>query len=74
MATHNPFHYPNPVLPEAFVGRQTILRDIARALVEDPGASYAIIAGRRMGKTSLIMSLAYRISPPKHTDAEHWQA
>jgi len=74
MTTRNPFHYPNPVLPEAFVGRQTILRDTAKALVEDPGASYAIIAGRRMGKTSLLMSLAYRLSPSKQTDADHWQA
>jgi hypothetical protein len=74
MSTTNPFYYPNPVLPDAFVGRQNILRDISKALVEDPGASYAIIAGRRLGKTSILMSLAYKLNTMRLSASSHWRS
>jgi hypothetical protein len=74
MSTTNPFHYPNPISPEAFVGRRALLRDVSKSLIEDPGASYAIIAGRRLGKTSLLMSIAHHLNISKQTNDTHWQA
>jgi len=74
MATINPFHYPNPVSPDAFVGRQAILRDISKALVEDPGASYAIVAGRRLGKTSILMSIGHKLASTRLSASSHWTA
>lgn len=74
MIVKNPFQYPNPVSPEFFVGRQDNLKEISKTLIEDPGASYAIIAGRRFGKTSLLMAIADKLWKNQSTAKNQWRA
>ncbi len=59
MAQVNPFNYNLPVLPTDFVGRwdlvQKISEDLSNLVKAD---SWAVIGGRRFGKSSVLRSLA----------------
>lgn len=59
--THNPFQYSRPVQPDALVGRQSSLHALLTDLTSPNGDSYAIIAGRRCGKSSYLQALDRQI-------------
>jgi hypothetical protein len=54
--TSNPFNYWDPVSGEQFVGRKEEVEKVARELAELRG-SYALVGGRRCGKTSFLKTL-----------------
>lgn len=57
----NPYQYLLPVSPDAFVGRWPLVKNMAADLLFEGGDSQAIIAGRRCGKSSLLIALAYQL-------------
>ena len=59
--TDNPFQYSRPVLPDALVGRQTSLHALLSDLTRLNGDSFAVIAGRRCGKSSYLRALDHQI-------------
>jgi hypothetical protein len=63
MKSPNPYNYNLPVGPEMFFGRQGDVERMARHLMATPGDSFALIAGRRMGKTSLLEALLRSLEP-----------
>ena len=66
---NNPFHYLLPVEPKDFVGRWPMVNSIASDLTQINGDSYAVIAGRRCGKSSLLNAIAHQLRRPETTDA-----
>ena len=66
---NNPFHYLLPVEPKDFVGRWPMVNSIASDLTQINGDSYAVIAGRRCGKSSLLNAIAHQLRQPETTDA-----
>lgn len=58
----NPFRYLQPVEPGAFVGRWPLVEQIASDAALEVGDSYAIIGGRRCGKTSFLNTLGHRVA------------
>ncbi len=54
---NNPYNYNMPVTPEMFYGRQADVDGLVTAVRSAPGDSIALIAGRRMGKTSLLEAI-----------------
>lgn len=58
---HNPFQYLRPVSPDSFVGRWQVVKRIAWDLTLREGDSHAIIAGRRCGKSSLLLALVHEL-------------
>jgi hypothetical protein len=65
----NPFRYLRPVEPKDFVGRWPLVKHIASDLTQINGDSYAIIAGRRCGKSSLLNAIAHQLCQSETTDA-----
>jgi hypothetical protein len=70
---NNPFHFNLPTRAEEFVGRHSILNSVALELCSLSGRnSYGVVAGRRAGKSSLLIAiedrLLKRLSKPKNTD------
>lgn len=65
----NPFRYTVPVEAKSFVGRWPLVKSIASDLTQVDGDSYAIIAGRRCGKSSLLNAIAHQLCQPETTDA-----
>ena len=61
----NPFTYNLPVDKEMFFGRQDELDFVNDQLTSNPGDSIALIAGRRMGKTSFLEALLRKFSEDK---------
>ncbi|MEM7132786.1 MAG: CHAT domain-containing protein [Chloroflexota bacterium] len=57
----NPFQYNLPVDPDRFVGRWPLVERMALELTIDRGDSFALIAGRRMGKSSLLRALSHQL-------------
>jgi hypothetical protein len=57
----NPFHYNRPVEPAYFVGRWPLVHKIADDLARADGDSYAIVGGRRFGKSSLLLALQQQL-------------
>lgn len=53
----NPYEFLHPVRGDCFVGRQNIINEMCQELSFPEGASYAIIGGRRFGKSSILQSL-----------------
>src|SRR6185312_1956067 len=53
----NPFNFGIPVSPQQLVGRWGQIETVARDLTSPGGLSYAIIGGRRFGKTSFLEAL-----------------
>jgi len=70
----NPYQYLRPVKPAVFVGRWTEARRIALDLLLDEGDSYAIIAGRRCGKSSFLLALHEKLSKNSAADVVDCQA
>jgi len=70
----NPFQYLRPVPPESFVGRWPLVREIAEDLVREGGESHAVIAGRRCGKSSLLVALAHQLRQPETVESGDWLA
>ncbi|MCX6047368.1 MAG: hypothetical protein NT075_19860 [Chloroflexi bacterium] len=68
---HNPFRYLQPVTPEHFVGRWSLVHRMVEDLLQNSGDSQAILAGPRCGKTSLLLALAeqLRLASSGATDA-----
>ncbi len=58
---HNPFHYNRPVEPQDFVGRWPLVHQIADDLAQINGESYAIVGGRRFGKSSMLLALRHTL-------------
>jgi len=57
MRATNPYNYNMPVGPDMFFGRREDVQTLTRNLAATPGDSYALVGGRRMGKTSLLEAL-----------------
>jgi len=63
MRTPNPYNYNLPVAPKMFFGRQGDVKTFTHHLTATQGDSFALIGGRRMGKTSLLESLLRVLEP-----------
>ncbi|MFB0536237.1 MAG: metallophosphoesterase [Anaerolineae bacterium] len=63
MRAANPYNYNLPVGPEMFFGRQRDIEILTHHLTATPGDSFALIGGRRMGKTSLLEALLQALEP-----------
>ena len=57
----NPYEYLHPVIGASFVGRYGIINEICLELSLPEGESYAIVGGRRFGKTSLLLSIRDKV-------------
>ena len=68
----NPFQYLRPVPPQDFVGRWGLVNEIAENLLVEGGDSHAVIAGRRCGKSSLMLALAYQLRQTETLEAGDW--
>jgi len=55
----NPFYYNQPVEPSDFVGRWSLVNDILNDLIRVRADSWAIIGGRRFGKSSVLKILEH---------------
>ena len=64
MRPPNPYNYNLPVGPEMFFGREADLEAVVRGLTGAPGDSFALIGGRRMGKTSFLEALKRALERP----------
>ena len=70
---NNPFHFNLPTRAEEFVGRHSLVNDVAVELCSLSGRnSYGIVAGRRAGKSSLLIAiednLLKRLTRAENTD------
>lgn len=72
MPPRNPFQVGKPVAPEHFVGRWPLVKKMAQQLIQDDGPSYAVIGGRRIGKSSLLSVLAHHLRDPNTQAAGDW--
>ncbi len=59
----SPYNYNLPVSDEMFFGRQADLVEMVDGLTATPGDSFALTAGRRMGKTSLLEAVERTLLP-----------
>nr|BAL56615.1 hypothetical protein HGMM_F41E03C26 [uncultured prokaryote] len=66
MRPPNPYNYNLPVEPEMFFGRDADVETLVRSLTGAPGDSFALVGGRRMGKTSLLEALKRALTGPVH--------
>jgi len=57
----NPFYYNTPVETTEFVGRWPLVEEIVADLIRPRGDSWAIIGGRRFGKSSLLRAIEARL-------------
>ncbi|MCP4360464.1 MAG: hypothetical protein GY796_20840 [Chloroflexi bacterium] len=71
--SRNPFQYLLPVSPDNFVGRWPLVESIALDLTFERGDSYAIIAGRRCGKSSLLLTLGHHLRQPETAVDGEWR-
>jgi hypothetical protein len=69
----NPFQYLVPVHPQGFVARWPLIKSIALDLTLEGGNSHAIIAGRRCGKSSAIVAIAYQLQQSSANAAGDWE-
>lgn len=60
----NPYNFNLPVGPEMFYGREQDVRALVTQLTAMPGDSFALIGGRRMGKTSLLEQVLAALEQP----------
>jgi len=61
MKQDNPYYYTLPAEPANFVGRWAIVDDIVADLVRPRCDSWAVIGGRRFGKSSLLKAIEARL-------------
>jgi len=69
-AAGSPFGY-LPAAPEHFVDRWPYIDDVARELLSATGDSYALIGGRRFGKTSFLNALEDRLRHGSSAICDH---
>lgn len=69
----NPFRYSRPVAPAAFVGRWPAVHRLAANLTLEEGDSYALIGGRRCGKSSFLAALAHTLNQPDLAGSGDWR-
>lgn len=69
----NPFRYSRPVAPAAFVGRWPAVHRLAADLTLEDGDSYALIGGRRCGKSSFLAALAHTLNQPDLAGSGDWR-
>jgi hypothetical protein len=67
----NPFRYLRPIPPEEFLGRWSLVKEIAWDLALEDGDSYACIGGRRFGKSSLLLALHHYLRTPEAQGGDH---
>jgi hypothetical protein len=59
---NNPFHFSLPTRPDEFAGRHSLLDEMTEDLCSLSGRnSYGIVAGRRAGKSSLLLALEHNL-------------
>lgn len=62
MPANNPFYYNQPTKPEDFLGRWPLVEDISSDLLNPVRAdSWALIGGRRFGKSSVLNALKFSL-------------
>lgn len=61
MAQENPFYYNLPVRPADFVGRWPLVEEIAADQCRGRPDSWAVIGGRRFGKSSILKAVEARL-------------
>lgn len=69
----NPYQYLNPVTPEAFVARWPLVKRIALDLTLEGGNSHSIIAGRRCGKSSVLIAITHQLCQATAQETGDWQ-
>ncbi len=68
----NPFQYLVPVVPNAFVARWPLVKRIALDLTLEGGNSHAIIAGRRCGKSSMLVATGFQLRQSSAQESGDW--
>lgn len=68
----NPFHCLLPVLPENFFGRWSLVKNICLDLTCETGDSYALVAGRRCGKSSTLHAISYQLNQQSIQNLANW--
>ena len=63
MRPPNPYNYNLPVAPAMFFGRDGDVETLVHGLTGPQGDSFALVGGRRMGKTSLLEVLERTLKP-----------
>lgn len=61
MAFQNPFRYNQPAAPELFVDRWPLVECIVGDLIQFTCDSWAVIGGKRFGKSSVLQAIEYRL-------------
>ncbi len=61
MAGPNPFRYNLPATLQTFVGRLPLVESIVVDLIQPTGDSWAVIGGRRFGKSSVLQAIEQRL-------------
>lgn len=67
----NPFRFLRPVPPGEFVGRWSLVEDIAYDLTMEQGDSHACIGGRRFGKSSVLAALHHQLRRLEPDEGDH---
>jgi hypothetical protein len=62
MPRENPFHYNLPARPEDFLGRWPLVDEIVADLCRARSDSWAVIGGRRVGKSSVLKAVETRLA------------
>jgi len=66
--TLTPYEFLKPVTPDtSFVGRDSLVDAIIEQCIQKDGMSFAIVGGRRFGKTSLLHTVKYRLAKVPNT-------
>lgn len=61
MVGENPFYYNLPIRPEDFVGRWAVVEEIVPDLCRVRADSWAVIGGRRFGKSSFLKAIEWQL-------------
>ncbi|MEM7130872.1 MAG: CHAT domain-containing protein [Chloroflexota bacterium] len=69
---NNPFEYLLPVEPSAFVGRIELANRVIGDLISARGSSYALVGGRRCGKSSFLRYVAHGLLADHAASSGHW--
>lgn len=67
----NPYNYNLPARPENFVGRWDVVEEIVTDLHSPMADSWAIIGGRRFGKSSLLKAIEWRLNQQREAGDGH---
>lgn len=70
--SENSFEYLLPVEPNMFAGRVDLANDMLADLVSAKGKSYALVGGRRCGKSRFMHFLAHGLMVDQVSPSGHW--